>query len=148
MAPLSLKTEAGKAPGGAALWKVRTTSRAGGHKHLRRDAQPRVVVVMFSISTSCLGEDDVGGVGLPRSLGSSATKRCPTSPRALVGLGGDEPPGLEHPPDRRHRRRVGVAALGQVAQEGLRPGVEPGSVSSLRSATISSSKQSAILVGE
>ena len=66
----------------------------------------------------------MGDVGLPpfvRLLGLEADEGAL---RALLRLGGDEPPPAEDPPDRGHRGHR-VVALGQVEGDGVGPGVQP-----------------------
>jgi len=71
------------------------------------------------------GDADVGDVALPAFVGELGGKADPGALGPLVRLRGDQPAGLEHPPDRGHRRHL-LMPLGQVVVNGRRPGVEPG----------------------
>ena len=70
-----------------------------------------------------VAQGHVGDVGLPALVGQLGREAPPRALGPLVGLGGDEAPGLEHPPDGRDRRHLSLA-LGQVVVNGHRPRVE------------------------
>jgi hypothetical protein len=63
------------------------------------------------LGEAAVGHLDVGDVGLPALVGQVGDETLVGALRSLVGLGGDEAGGLEHSPDRRHRRHV-AGALG------------------------------------
>jgi hypothetical protein len=68
-------------------------------------------------------ELDVGHVGLPGLIGELGREPLERALRALVGFEGDEAPGLEHPEDRRDRRR-GAVSLREVEVDGGSPRIE------------------------
>lgn len=72
------------------------------------------------------GQRHVGHVHLPALVGQLGAEADVGALRALVGLGGDEASGLEHPPDRRDRGNGSVALPGEVHSDRLRAGVVAG----------------------
>jgi hypothetical protein len=90
------------------------------------DAEPGVVVDdVEHLEFGAVRDPDVGDVCLPALVGEVGGEADPAAVGPLVGLGGDEAPGLEDPPDRRDRRR-GAEPLVQVVAGGLGAGVETG----------------------
>lgn len=138
MAPTPLRTEAVKmAPNigeegrritpacGGPVQGAHHVVGLGGDKGPGRNAQAGVVVDhVQDLEDHPVRHLDVGDVGLPALVGQIGHEALVGGLRTLVGLGGDEAPGLEDPPDsgyRRHRR----VALGEVVVDGLGPGVDP-----------------------
>jgi hypothetical protein len=71
-----------------------------------------------------VSDPDMGHIGLPGFVGDVSAKAPERALRSLLGLGCDEAPGLEHPPDARHRRNdLGVALL-EVIADRLGSGVD------------------------
>jgi hypothetical protein len=70
-------------------------------------------------------ELDVGHVGLPPLVGQVGAEADEGALGPLVGLRGDEPSGLQDPPNGRDRGHLGVA-LGEVVVDRLGPGVVAG----------------------
>ena len=93
-------------------------------KARRRHAQPRVVVDdVEDLVDDAVGHLDVGDVGLPALVGELGLEADPRALGPLVGLGGDEAPGLEHPLDGRDRGHL-ASRGGHVEVDRLGPGVE------------------------
>ena len=111
----------------AAAWKVADDvvgvddpERFGG------DAESGVVVDdVEDLDVGVVGEGPVGDVHLPALVGELGNEAGVGAARPFVGLGGDEPAGVEDPPDRRHRR-WGVVGAGEVGVDRLGAGVEAG----------------------
>jgi hypothetical protein len=66
----------------------------------------------------------VGDIGLPALIGQIGHEAHIGALGPLLGLGDDEAPGLEHPPDGRGRRNQAMS-LPQVVEHRLGPGIEP-----------------------
>ena len=96
----------------APRWKVsHDVGGFGGHERPGRDQQAGVVVDdVEDLHVGAVGERPVGGVGLPALVGQLGLEPPPRALGPLVGLGGDEPPAGQHPPDRRDRRHRPAAA--------------------------------------
>jgi hypothetical protein len=88
--------------------------------------QPGVVVDdVEDLHLGAAGQSHVGDVHLPALVGQLGAEAHVGALRALVRLGGDEPVGLEHPPDRRRRRgRPAPVAAGQVHADRLGSSVD------------------------
>lgn len=93
----------------------------------RRHAQPGVVVDdVQDLDLGAGGQPHVGHVHLPALVGQLGAEADVGALRALVGLGGDEAPGLEYPPDRGDGGNDSPAQPGEVHPDRLSPGVIAG----------------------
>ena len=111
------------------MWNVSTTSAALVVTNAREATSSRELVVdhVEDLHVGGIGQGPVGGVGLPALVGQLRLEALPRAGRALVGLGGDEAPPGQHPPDGGHRRHRGLSAsvpAQQVVVDRGRSGVE------------------------
>jgi hypothetical protein len=70
-----------------------------------------VVELVEDLDVGAVGEGPVGGVDLPAFIGLVGLEAHEGALGPLVGLGGDEAPPDQHPPNGRHRGGSAVAAL-------------------------------------